>query len=106
LITVTPPLFYILLSIRDRERHGYEILKEVQTGSLGKVRLGPATLYTSLKKMLDARLIQEVSGPRDGDPRRRYYRLTARGRLALEDELNRMEQAIRLARRRTAKVAT
>ncbi len=95
---VTPPLFYILLTLRDGQRHGYEILKEVQSGSLGKVRLGPATLYTSLKKLLDAKLIEEVNGPRDGDSRRRYYRLTSGGRKALAEELDRMEIVLRMAR--------
>ena len=100
---ISRPAFYILLSLRERERHGYEILKEVQSGSLGKIRLGPATLYTSLKKLLDTRLIQEVSGPRDGDPRRRYYRLTSAGKKVLGQELDRMKQALAIARRRTAR---
>ncbi len=95
---VTPPLLYILLALRDSQRHGYEILKEVQSGSLGRVRLGPATLYTSLKKLLDATLIEEVDGPRNGDSRRRYYRLTAGGRKALAEELDRMETVLRMAR--------
>lgn len=95
---VTPPLFYILLTLRISQRHGYEILKEVQSGSLGKVRLGPATLYTSLKKLLDAKLIEEVSGPRDRDSRRRYYRLTPGGHKALADEVDRMDIALRMAR--------
>ena len=93
-------MFYILLSLRGRDRHGYEILKEVESGSFGKVRLGPATLYTTIKKLLDAELIDEVDGPSDGDPRRRYYRLSPRGRKELSDELDRMERAITLARPR------
>jgi DNA-binding PadR family transcriptional regulator len=103
---ITPPLFYILLSLAERERHGYEILKEVQSGSLGKIRLGPATLYTSLKRLRDARLVQEVTGPREGDPRRRYYRLTRGGRAVLADELERMERAVKLGRHRAARATT
>lgn len=91
-------MFYILLSLRGGERHGYEILKEVEAGSVGKVRLGPATLYTSIKKLLDAGLVHEVGGPKDSDPRRRYYRLTSAGRKELSLELDRMEVAIALAR--------
>lgn len=91
-------MFYILLSLRGGERHGYEILKEVEAGSVGKVRLGPATLYTSIKKLLDARFVHEVDGPKDSDPRRRYYRLTSAGRRELSLELDRMEAAIALAR--------
>ena len=100
---VTQPLFYILLSLRDGDRHGYEILKDVQSGSLGRIKLGPATLYTSLKKLLEARLVQEVSGPRDGDPRRRYYRLTGDGRKSLREELDRMERALTVAGRKPAR---
>lgn len=93
-------MFYILLSLRDGERHGYQILKEVEAGSLGSVRLGPATLYTSIKKLLDANLVQEVAGPKDRDPRRRYYRLTSAGRKELSQELDRMELALGLGRPR------
>ncbi len=88
------PLFYILLALREKDRHGYEILKEVQAGSLGTIRLGPATLYTSLKKLVDAGLVHEVAGPRDRDPRRRYYTLTSDGRKALTEELDQMERAL------------
>ncbi len=105
-MVVTQPLFYILLSLRDRDRHGYEILKDVDAGSFGKVRLGPATLYTSLKKLLDARMVGEVKPPRDVDARRRYYRITPRGRTALAAELERMEQAIAVARRRTLRTTS
>ena len=103
---ITPPLFYILLALRHKERHGYEILKEVQSGSLGKIRLGPATLYTSLKKLLDAGLVDEVEGPSDGDPRRRYYRLTSRGSRALSEELDRMQVALAVARPRVVRART
>jgi DNA-binding PadR family transcriptional regulator len=101
---ITQPLFYILLSLSDGERHGYEILKLVQSGSLGKVRLGPATLYTSLKKLLDSRMVEEVDGPKDGDPRRRYYRLTPGGKKALVGELDRMERALAVGRPRALRV--
>lgn len=99
---VTNPEFYILLALRDRQSHGYEILKAVQAGSLGKIRMGPATLYTTLRRLLDAGLIVEVDGPAHEDARRRHYRLSARGRNALDQELERMEEALRLARRRPA----
>lgn len=102
---VTQPLFYILLALRDGERHGYEILKLVQSGSLGKVRLGPATLYTSLKKLLDGEMVHVVGAPKGADPRRRYYRLTSRGRAALAEELDRMEKALALARPRALRIA-
>ncbi len=94
---LTAPVFYVLLSLSIRDRHGYDILKHVEASSEGRIRLGPGTLYTALKRLLDAGLISElVPGP-DEDPRRRNYRLTARGRAELTGELKRMEQAIVLA---------
>jgi DNA-binding PadR family transcriptional regulator len=102
-IALTPPVFYVLLSLSLKDRHGYEILKYVEATSESRVRLGPGTLYTTLKRMLDAGLIDELAQPPDpahDDARRRYYRLSRRGRAALDSELSRMEQALELASRR------
>jgi DNA-binding PadR family transcriptional regulator len=103
-LPLTPAVFYILLSIRDRNRHGYQILKDVQAGSMGKLRLGPATLYTTLKRLLDAKVISEVEGPANDDPRRRYYKITRHGQHLLSDELQRMEEALTLAKRKPSGV--
>jgi len=97
---LTPSVFYILLSLSIRDRHGYDILKHVEASSEGRIRLGPGTLYTTLKNLLDAALVEEVDGPAHDDARRRYYRITARGRAELTSELARMEQAIVVARGR------
>jgi DNA-binding PadR family transcriptional regulator len=98
---LTAPVFYILLSLSIRDRHGYDILKHVDASSEGRIRLGPGTLYTTLKRLLDGGLITELAErphPDHDDARRRYYRLTSRGRAELQGELARMEQAIALAR--------
>jgi DNA-binding PadR family transcriptional regulator len=100
-LPLTPPVFYILLALSLRERHGYDIIKHVRTTSGGAVRLGPGTLYTTLKRLLREGLIAEVAerpDPEHDDARRRYYRLTERGREHLAAELRRMEQALALAR--------
>ena len=90
--------FYILLSLRDRERHGYDILKSVDALARGSLGLGPATLYTNLARMLDAGLIVEVDGNAEGDDqRRRYYRLSGQGRRALAAEVKDMEHAVQVA---------
>ena len=104
-IALTAPVFYIVLSLQDRERHGYEILKHVLSTSSNRVRLGPGTLYTTLKRLLTASVITEVDARHEGDQRRRYYRLTATGRKLLSDELSRMEQALQLAHRRPVEAA-
>jgi DNA-binding PadR family transcriptional regulator len=106
---LTAPVFYVLLAVSLKERHGYDILKYVEANSEGRVRLGPGTLYTTLKRMLDAGLIEELAAPPDpehDDARRRYYRLSRRGRTALDSELSRMEQALELATRRRVRAST
>jgi DNA-binding PadR family transcriptional regulator len=108
-LALTAPVFYVLLSLSLKDRHGYDILKYVDANSAGRVRLGPGTLYTTLKRMLDAGLIDELAeppDPSDNDARRRYYRLSRRGQAALDGELARMRQAIGLAGRRRARVTT
>ena len=98
---LTTSVFYILLSLSVQDRHGYDILKDAALSSAGRIRMGPAVLYTNLKRMLEAGLIVEVEGPADADdPRRRYYRLTREGRAELAAELERMEHALKVARAR------
>jgi DNA-binding PadR family transcriptional regulator len=99
---LTPPIFYVLLALSLKERHGYDIMKQVELDSNGKIRLGPGTLYGSVKKMVDGRLIAETkpsAGP-GTDTRRRYYRLTDKGRAILTTELQRYRDAVELAKRR------
>lgn len=98
---LTPSVFYILLALSDKERHGYEIMKQVKYDSDGKIEMGPGTLYGSIKRMIVDRLIEEAyerPDPEFDDERRRYYRLTEFGRKQLSMELNRYGNAIRLAR--------
>lgn len=99
---LTPAVFYILLSLGIKERHGYEIMKQVQEDSKGKVKLGPGTLYGSIKKMLDEKLIAEVNerpDPLMDDERRRYYKLTELGKKMLSAELQRFADALEIAKR-------
>jgi DNA-binding PadR family transcriptional regulator len=89
--------FYILLSLAIKERHGYEIMKQVEQDSGRKVLMGPGTLYGSIKRMLREDLIEEVAGD---NPRRKYYRLTDQGRKSLSSELSRYNDALELAKRK------
>ena len=82
LLPLTPAAFQILLALAGGERHGYGILREVAESTGGKLRLGPGTLYRSIKQLLEAGIIEESDerpDPALDDERRRYYRLTARG---------------------------
>jgi DNA-binding PadR family transcriptional regulator len=93
--------FHILLSLAGESRHGLGIADEVESITQGAVRLGPATLYRSLKEMAAAGFIREVKvRDADADPRRRYYSITAAGRAALEADAARYDRLSRLARQR------
>lgn len=87
--------FYILLSLAIKERHGYEIMKQVERDSRGKVLLGPGTLYGSIKRMLQSNLIEEISAD---NSRRKYYRLTEKGRASFSSEVERYNDAVELAK--------
>jgi DNA-binding PadR family transcriptional regulator len=75
-------------------------MKEVEAVSGGQFTMGPATLYTSIQRLLQVGLIEETSTPSDSERRRRCYRLSRRGRQVFEAELNRMESLVRSAQRR------
>jgi DNA-binding PadR family transcriptional regulator len=94
--------FEILLALADGERHGYSIMTEVAERTGGSVRLGPGTLYGSVKRMLASGLIDEYSPRRRSgdDERRRYYRLTVLGRAVASAEAVRLDALVRHARRK------
>jgi DNA-binding PadR family transcriptional regulator len=100
-LTITAAEFQVLVALADGEKHGYAIGKEVTTRTGGEVQLRAATLYTVIKRLLDNGFIDESAtrpDPALDDERRRYYRLTARGRRAAEAEALRMETTARQAR--------
>jgi DNA-binding PadR family transcriptional regulator len=100
-LPLKPHWFHVLLCLADQEQHGYGIMQEVLERTGGKVRLWPATLYGTLKRLLDAELIEE-SGDRPAaeldDARRRYYRLTRAGKRVLAAEIARLEDLMRAVR--------
>ena len=96
-----PHLFYILLALAEGDRHGLAIARDAQALSDGQVRLWPATLYGSLDELRTRKWIEELpEHPEDESERKRYYRLTRAGRLALTDEAERLGRLARLARTR------
>ena len=100
---LTPAVFHILLALSVEERHGYGIIKDVLARTNGKLRLGAGTLYGSIKRMSEAGLLEESDQrPEEAndDERRRYYRLTKRGRDAAQLEARRLEQLVFDARER------
>lgn len=100
-LPLTPAMFHILLALADKDRHGYEIMREVDERSEGEVRIGPGTLYGSIKRMLNDDLIEELEerpDPELDDERRRYYRLTDLGRRIAIAEAKRLEKLVKSAR--------
>ena len=94
-LPLPPATFQILLALTDGELHGYAIMKAV--------RLGPGTLYTALKRLLKAGLVQECgerADPERGDERRRYYRLSELGLSVARAEARRLDAIVRAARRK------
>jgi DNA-binding PadR family transcriptional regulator len=99
--------FHIMLSLASEEQHGYGIMQDVLNRTTGKVRLWPATLYGSIKRLIQAELIEESDerpAPELDDARRRYYRLTALGRSVLNAECERLQELVRAVRVKQAMV--
>jgi DNA-binding PadR family transcriptional regulator len=92
---LAPAAFLILFALATGDKHGYAIMQEARKLSDGAFQLGPATLYTTIQRLLDSDRIREVPGPKDGDSRRKYYRLTGVGKTALNAELARMDAMVR-----------
>ena len=96
-----PAAFHILLVLAGGENHGYAIMREVAEHTQGKMRLGPGSLYGTIKRMLADSWIEETDerpDPELDDERRRYYRLTGAGRKVVRAEAERLEQLVSIAR--------
>jgi DNA-binding PadR family transcriptional regulator len=106
-LPLKPQWFHILLSLASGEQHGYAIMQDVLNRTTGKVRLWPATLYGSIKRLIEADLIEasdERPAPELDDARRRYYRLTSLGKRVLGAECDRLQELVRTIRVKQALV--
>ena len=100
LLPLTPAVLHILLALADEERHGYGIMREVEERTGGETRMGPGTLYGSIKRMLADGLIEESDerpDPAMDDQRRRYYRITDFGRRVAGAEAERLQSIVTAA---------
>lgn len=97
--------FHILLALRDEEKHGYAIMRDVEALSEGVVKIGPGTMYGSIKRMLAEGLIEESDNrpdPEMDDERRRYYRCTSLGQRVRQAEVERLALLLKNAAPRLA----
>jgi DNA-binding PadR family transcriptional regulator len=96
---LTPAGFHILLALAHEPLHGYAIIGRVKDSTDGRVKLGPGTLYTTIKRLLEDGYIRETeTRPENDDERRRYYELTPRGREIARAEAEHLERVVRVAR--------
>lgn len=101
LLPLTAPMLHTLLALADGDKHGYAIMKEVTRRTDGSVRLSASTLYALVKRAVVDGLIAETDerpDPALDDERRRYYRLTTRGRRVAAAEIERLESIVDMAR--------
>lgn len=92
--------FHVLLALGDGPSHGYAIGKAVEEQSEGRLDPTTGALYQVLRRLSDDGLIAAVATPKDTDPRRRYFALTAHGRKAAALEARRLDSLVRMARKR------
>jgi DNA-binding PadR family transcriptional regulator len=96
---LTPAVFHILLALADQERHGYGIMQDVLERTDKQIKLGPGTLYGTIKRLLETNHIEELPEREDeNQQRRRYYKLTSAGRKTLKAEAERLEHLVNIAR--------
>jgi DNA-binding PadR family transcriptional regulator len=101
MLPLTPAIFHILLALADDERHGYSIMQHVTETTDGQIKMGPGTLYGTIKRLLAMKMIEESDerpDPKLDDERRRYYRLTPFGRKVLSAEVSRYSKMVKTAK--------
>jgi DNA-binding PadR family transcriptional regulator len=101
LLPLPTAVFHILIALADRDRHGYSIMQDVAARTEGKVRLSAGTLYSSIRRMLEQGVIEELAespDPSSTDERRRYYRLTRFGKRVAAAEVDRLNALVQQAR--------
>jgi DNA-binding PadR family transcriptional regulator len=93
---LTEPVLLILMSLADKPRHGYALMKDIELLSNGRVSLSTGTLYGALRRLLEDVWIERFE-QEDTSREKQAYRLTVAGRGQLQQELDRMKQLTRAA---------
>lgn len=95
LLPLSAHAFFVLFALADEDKHGYRIMQDVKTLSADRLRLGPATLYTTIQKLSEQGFIEEIET--HSKDRRRTYRLTLTGKHLLKAEFSRQRDVLMLA---------
>ena len=88
---LTESMFYVLLALKTRPMCGMEIAAFLEHTTNGRLRIGPATLYTVLSKFEEVQYIEEIAV----EGRKRTYRITSRGMDAYQAEISRLTACLR-----------
>jgi DNA-binding PadR family transcriptional regulator len=105
-LPLSPIVFQVLLALSDGPRHGYGVIQEIESRTVGQMKLRTGTLYLLLQRMTADALVEPSRPPRShtatgartpGSPRR-YYDVTALGRAVLTAEARRLQAAVADAR--------
>jgi len=93
---LSEPVLLILTSLSDQPRHGYALLKDIETLSGGRVRMSTGTLFGAIRRLLETGWIQPVELD-DKSRDKQAYDLTPTGRRQLQSEINRMKHLAKAA---------
>jgi DNA-binding PadR family transcriptional regulator len=88
------PTLLVLASLADGDKHGYAMIKDIQR--FAGVRLGAGTLYGAITRLEERGWIRSI----ESEDRRRPYRLTAKGRRYLREQLAGLDQVVSIGLRR------
>ena len=88
---LTESMYYVLMALYAKDTFGTEIVEFIEKQTLGRVPMGPGTLYTILSKFESEELIQEIAV----EGRKRTYAITHKGRHHFELELMRLGSLVR-----------
>ena len=83
------PVLWILLSLSEQPRHGYALIKDIETASDGQIRLSTGTLYGAIRRLLEDSWIEPVDLD-DTSRDKQAYKLTVLGRTHLRKEVDRL----------------
>ena len=96
-LPLTPVAFEILLSLAEGERHGYEVMVEIERRSAGRISPNPGTLYRALDRLVQEGLLTSAVRSVDGE-RRRLFSLSPLGRTVAAAEAARLSDQVLAAR--------
>jgi DNA-binding PadR family transcriptional regulator len=87
---LTESMFYVLMAFCHGPMCGIDAAQFIEERTHGRLRMGPATLYTVIGKFEKEKYIKEV----EVEGRKRTYQITDKGRRAYDEELNRLRQCV------------